>query len=40
LSILKKSSNIKQLREKRGIEIKKLLEKLEQLHNEEGKSIK
>jgi hypothetical protein len=25
------------LREKRGIEIKKLLEKLEQLHNEEGK---
>jgi hypothetical protein len=37
LSLLKQRSNIKTLREKRGEELKKLLEKLEQVHNEDGK---
>lgn len=37
LSLLKQRSNIKTLREKREVELKALLEKLEQVHNEDGK---
>jgi hypothetical protein len=37
LSLLKQRSNIKTLREKRAVEVRKLLEKLEQVHNEDGK---
>mmetsp|Transcript_5916 Transcript_5916/g.9645 ORF Transcript_5916/g.9645 Transcript_5916/m.9645 type:complete len:110 (-) Transcript_5916:780-1109(-) len=38
VSQLKERSNIKQLREKRAAEVKKLFEKLDQLQNEEGKA--
>ena len=37
LSLLKQRSNIKTLREKREVDLKDLLEKLEQVHNEDGK---
>ena len=37
LSLLKQRSNIKQLREKRAVDLKDLVEKLEQVHNEDGK---
>lgn len=37
LSLLKQRSNIKTLREKRAVDLKDLLEKLEQVHNEDGK---
>ena len=37
LSLLKQRSNIKTLREKRAVDLKDLLEKLDQVHNEDGK---